>query len=351
MKSKLNDLLRPFLLISLIGFALLLLAFCNKTPIAADMPIPTTTSASSSWTAVTEPARYHRLPAPLIPRAQSDETSLLEVGIGLQTGKYRVEYDGQQFLIIPPTGDSALSLTLPGGDALNILAADPDIVMQKTAAGEQITLTGQSEWADFQAVLYAYNFHPGLLRWRFEIMRHGDPPASPEPELHFVNRATGEETSALLETYSDRGPMAAPHLFAYSEALDSSLFYWVDLTALNPFMEMAHYTPSATPRRIKQRVGHSFSRNDLSQQPEGVVTVLYDSYLYLTPGQPADEDAMFGRYLHNLGDIYDLIAIPDDPLPAWFDVTQWGGQGHDGVDVCDRPRCRRRRRRGSGCRR
>lgn len=334
MKSKPTGLFRPSLLISLIGFGLLLLASCNDAPIAADTPIPTTMSASSSWTAVIEPARYHRLPAPLIPRVQSDQTSLIEVGIGLNTGEYRVEYDGQQFLIIPPAGDTALSLTLPGGDALNILAADPDIVTQKTAAGEQITLTGQSEWADFQAVLYAYNFHPGLLRWRLEIIRHGNPPASPEPELHFVNRATGEETSALLEIYADRGPMAAPHLFAYSEALDSTFFYWVDLTTLNSFMEAAHYTPSATPRRMKQRVGHSFSRNDLSQQPEGVVTVVYDSYLYLIPGQPPDEDAMFSRYLHNLGDIYDLIAKPDDPLPAWFDVTQWDGQGvPDGIHL------------------
>ncbi len=334
MKIKTNSLLRPLLLISLIGFALLLLASCNEAPIAADTPVPTKMSASSSWIAVTEPARYHRLTAPLIPRVQSDQTSLLEVGVGLQTGAYRVEYDGQQFLIIPPNGDTALSLTLPGGDALNMLAADPDIVTQRTAAGEQIILTGQSEWADYQVVLYAYNFHPGLLRWRLEIIRHGDPPDSPEPELHFVNRTNGKETSALLETYADRGPMAAPHLFAYSEALDSSLFYWVDLTALNSFMEAAHYTPSATPRQMKQRLGHNFSGNDLSRQPEGVVVAMYDSYLYLTPGQPADEDAMFGRYLHNLGDIYDLIAIPNDPLPAWFDVTNWDGQGvPDGIHL------------------
>ena len=296
--------------------------------------VPTTTSASSSWTAVTEPARYHRLPAPLIPRAESDQTAFLEDGIGLQTGEYRVEYDGQQFLIIPPTGDAALSLTLPGGDALNMLAADLDIETQETAVGEQIILTGQSEWADFQAILYTYNFHPGLLRWRLEIMRHGAPPTSPEPELHFVDRTTGEETAAHMETYADRAPMAAPHLFAYSETMDSVLFYWVDLTALNPFMEAAHYTPSATPRRMVQRLGHSFSFSDLSRQPEGEVTVIYDSYLYLTPGQPADEDAMFGRYLHNLGDIYDLIAVPDDPLPAWFDVAQWDGQGApDGIHL------------------
>lgn len=36
------------------------------------------------------------------------------------------------------------------------------------------------------------------------------------------------------------------------------------------------------------------------------------------PGQPADEDEMFARYLHNLGDIYDLISIPDEQSLIWF---------------------------------
>jgi len=332
---------------ALIGIVLLLLASCKGSPSAtpsSTTPMPTTTedlsegtasvstktSTGPSWTAATEPARYRRLPAPLVPRATSDQTAFLEDGIGLQTGTYRVKYDGQQFLIVPQTGNAALSLTLPGGDELNMLATDPLVVTQETAFGEQIILTGQSEWADFQANLYTYNFHPGLLRWRLEIIRHGDPTVTPEPELHFVNRATGDETAGQLEIFADRAPMAAPHLFAYSEALDSALFYWSDLTALNPFMEVARFTPSATPRRMRQRLGHSFSRNDLARQPEGEVTAVYDSYLYLTPGKPADEDDMFSRYLHNLGDIYDLIAVPDDPLPAWFEVAQWDGQGAPG---------------------
>ncbi len=167
-----------------------------------------------------------------------------------------------------------------------------------------------------------------------EIKPHSDPPVSPEPELHFIDRSTGEETSAYLESYADKAPMSAPHLFSYSEALDSTLFYWSDLTALNPFMEAAHYTPSGTPRRTGQRLGHSFSRNDLSRQPAGVVTTIYDSYLYLTPSKPTNEDAMFSLYLHNLGDIYDLIAVPNDPLPAWFDLTNWDGQGTpDGIHI------------------
>jgi hypothetical protein len=315
----------------------------SETPAAQSAPSPAgpeetgaaiapslPSAPAPSFPAVTEPARYRRLPAPLVPRAGSDQTAFLEDGLGIQTGRYRLEYTGERFLIYPQEREVALALTLPGGEALNLLAADPTIETRQTAAGKQIIVTGQGDWAGFQATLYAYNFHPGLLRWRLEIVRNERPPAAPEPELQFVDRITGEEARGRLEIYADRAPMAAPHLYAYSAALDSTLFYWVDLTALNPFMEAAHFTPSATPRRMGQRLGHTFSRADLESQLESVATAVYDSHLYLVPGQPAGEDTMFTRYLHNLGDIYDLMAVPDDSLPDWFGVFEWDGRGTPG---------------------
>ena len=324
----------------LLSLASSLLVACAGTPIPAPTPAPTQTATivatpapttPPAFPAVIEPARYRRSPAPLLPRAESDQTAFLQDGVGFQTGLYRLEYSGERFLIYPEGGDTALALTLPGGEALNMLAADPTIETRETWAGEEIILTGQSEWgADFQATLYAYDLHPGLLRWRLEMVRNEKPPAGPELELQFVDRATGKEASGHLEIYADRAPMAAPHLYAYSAALDSTLFYWVDLTALNPFMEAAHYTPSATPRRMGQRLGHSFSQTDLANQPQSVAMAVYDSHLYLEPGQPAGEDAMFSRYLHNLGDVYDLIAVPDDPLPDWFGAYTWDGQGSPG---------------------
>ena len=330
-------------LMVLVSFVSSLLVACAGTPTPAPTPAltqaPAATATLASTTpppfpAVVEPARYRRSPAPLLPRAASDQTAFLKDATGLQTGPYRLEYIGEQFLIYPESGDTALALTLPGGEALNMLGANPTVETRETWTGEEIILTGQSDWgADFQATLYAYDFHPGLLRWRLEIVRNEQPPAGPEPELQFVDRTTGQEASGKLEIYADRASMAAPHLYAYSAALDSTLFYWVDLTALNPFMEAAHYTPSATPRRKGQRLGHSFSQTDLLNQPQSVTTAVYDSYLYLEPGQPASEDAMFTRYLHNLGDIYDLMAVPDDPLPDWFGAYEWDGQGIPGKGV------------------
>ena len=305
-----------------------LLIACDLAPTttwssAATPSVPISTGITSleysSFPAFQEPARYRRASEPLLPRSDTDQTELLEDDVGFITGPYRVEYTGNKFLIYFQNGDSALALTLPGGDGLNILGEDPEIQTLETEYGEKIILTGESNWdATYQASFYTYSYNPGLIRWRLEVMLRKEPAATPEPELQFVDRVSGAETQGHLEIYADRAPMAAPHLYAYSATLDSTLFYWVDLTALNSFMDAARYSPSATPRRLGQRLGHSISRTDLRKLPLQVTIPLYDSYLYLMPGQPEDEDAMFTRYLHNLGDIYDLIAVPEDPLPDWF---------------------------------
>jgi hypothetical protein len=299
-------------------------------PMVTEKAAPQNTAAVPStevWPSVVEPTRFRRLPTPLVPRSDADATTFLTDGTGIQTGSYRLEYDGQQFIISAGAGPVALKLTLPGGETLNTLGANPKIENNKTDGGEQLILTGQSLWADYQATLYAYDHHPGLLRWRLEVIPQGDSPSGPVPELQFIDRTSDQETSGQLEVYADHSPLAAPHYYAYSEALDSTLFYWVDLTALNAFMTAARFSPVATPVRQGQRLGHNFSRQDLRKQPQGEAVTLYDSYLYLSPGRPADEDEMFTRYLHNLGDIYDLIAVPEDPLPPWFTEPDWDGTG------------------------
>jgi hypothetical protein len=278
-----------------------------------------TAESKESFPPIIEPDRYRRLPVPLIPRASSDQTSLLEQEIGFQTGTFLVEYTGDRFLIYPQNSDVALALTLPGGEELNMMGDELKIEILETDAGERILMTGVSDWgADFQITLYVYPHHPGLIRWRMELIRNEFPPTGPDPELQFVDRATGEETKGYMTIYADRATMAAPHLYAYSEALDSTVFYWTDLTALNPFMQAAHFNPSATPRRQGQRFGHQFSSADLKNQPQSIVAPLYDSYLYLIPGDPLNEDDMFARYLHNLSDIYDLMAVPEDHLFGWL---------------------------------
>jgi hypothetical protein len=322
---------------SLVFICMLLMACTRRPSHVAEPPTQVVQSEDTQaaeiqtiFPAIEEPQRYRRLLMPLIPRATSDQTYFLDEVLGLQTGSHRVEFTGDRFLIYPNDSEVALALTLPGGDELNMLGDVSSVEKVELPQGERIILTGKSGWGvDFQITLFVYPFHPGLIRWRMEIIRdETHPPAEPQPELQFIDRISGLEAKGQLEIYTDRAPMAAPHLYGYSAAINSTIFYWVDLTAINPFMEAARYSPSATPRRIRQQLGHDFSSTDLKNQPEGVTVPIYDSYLYLEPSEPDDEDAMFLRYLHNLGDIYDLMVVPDDPLMDWFGIYEW-----DGVDV------------------
>jgi hypothetical protein len=141
-----------------------------------------------------------------------------------------------------------------------------------------------------------------------------------EPEWSFMDLDSGEEVSGQLTLYATPAPLAAPILFGYIQDLDSTVLYWLDLSELNPFMQAAHYTPSATPSRRGYTLGHNLSVTDLRALPMGQAMPIYDSYIYVAPGEPDGELAMFRRFLDQASAIYDLIAIPEDPLPDWADL-------------------------------
>ena len=189
-----------------------------------------------------------------------------------------------------------------------------------------VTLSGDVGWAEVTLQLEVYPYQPGLLHTRLTATLHNPPPEGPALEWTFVDPATGKETSAGFTVYADPAPMCAPVLYGYAQILDSTLFYAVDRTALNPFMQAAHYTPSATPGRRGRSFGHTIDAANLRALPAGEPFVLYDGYLYLTPGEPDDEAEMFARYLRNLGDVYDLLHQPvnepvlskvEGTLPDW----------------------------------
>jgi hypothetical protein len=94
------------------------------------------------------------------------------------------------------------------------------------------------------------------------------------------------------------------------------LLHWVDITRLNPFIDTTGFSPATTPVRQGRRFGHDLSVTALSALPLNTAHTVYDSYLYLAPGEPADEPAMVLRYLQQTADIYDLIAHPVSALAS-----------------------------------
>lgn len=247
----------------------------------------------------------------------------------LTTGEYTLRFAGSathDALLVHRTDTGGALALRPLGAGLNPLPALNDVTSEVSDEVLAVTLSGDAGWAEVTLRLEVYPYQPGLLRTRLTATLHDPPPDGPALEWTFVDPATGEVTKAGFTVYADPAPMCAPVIYGYAEILDSTLFYAVDRTALNPFMQAAHYTPSATPGRQGRSFGHTIDAANLRALPAGEPFVLYDSYLYLTPGKPDGEAGMFARYLRDLGDVYDLLHKPvngpvlskvEGTLPDW----------------------------------
>lgn len=280
--------------------------------------VPTSTEASDVWADIpytSLSSRYRQRPAIL-----SDSTAVqLEIGPDLQfqltSGSYTLTFTEHTLMLHQDTAPAiTLALSPLGWRELAIL---PYVQQVASAGPGAVQLTGDTGWAKFRLRLSATG-PTGLFHYRLDLIRYGDPAsAKVEPEWRFMNLATGEEASGHLTLYAAPAPMAAPIFYGFSSNMDTTLLYWVDLSELNPFMQAAHYTPSATPGRQGQMLGHKINYTDLRTLPLDQALAVYDSYLYLAPGEPDGETAMFKRYLNQVSDIYDFVAVPEDPLPDW----------------------------------
>ncbi len=291
----------------------LLLPACSQMEMPTLTPTPAFTSGD-----------YERRPAPAVQRSETPSAAIevAETGsVRLTSGEYTLRFAGattHDTLLIQRAGTSGALALRPLGAELNPLPALSVVTSEVGDDVLAVTLSGEVGWAKVTLQLEVYPYQPGLLRTRLTATLHDPPPYSPALEWTFVDPATGEETSAGFTVYADPAPMCAPVLYGHAQVLDSTLFYAVDRTALNPFMQAAHYTPSATPGRRGRSFGHTIDAANLRALPSGEPFVLYDGYLYLMPGEPDSEAEMFARYLRSLGDVYDLLHKPvNETLPDW----------------------------------
>jgi hypothetical protein len=265
---------------------------------------------------------YQRETAPL--RELAAEDSSVFVGEGsefLHSGAYTLTGHDAGFWLHGQEETIGLLLR-PLGENLNLtemlVNGDPQIITNDLTLG--VTFNTRLDWATVELRLEVYRNAPGLIHIQLQIVRTGDPPATPSYEWAFVD-ANFEETAAGMTWYAEPATFAAPIMYGYSETLDATLLYVVDRTALNPLFHVAHISPTQYPGRRGRSFGHGIQPSDLRALPLNTPIIVYDSYLYLTAGQPANETEMFGRFLTQISDIYDLLNKPiDTTLPDWHDL-------------------------------
>jgi hypothetical protein len=287
-------------------------------------PVAPSDGASPTQEIFPSPQLYLALDSPVLRRAV-EPTPAIEVfddrRIVIHMGDFQAVFGEGIFfdalVVRHPGAETALALR-PLGRELNLLRTVDEVRPTAELGDSGVRLTGRDEWVGYDLLLENYLYNPGLLHYQVVIEPHAQLPSGlVELEWQFVDSNTGEETAANMEFFAERASFAAPMFYGYSATLDATLLYWFDLTRINPFIEVTRYGPAGTAGHRGRSFGHTLTSSDLRKLPTGESLVLYDAYLYVTPGRAADESAMFNNYLQQTSDIYDLIAKPEISLPDW----------------------------------
>ncbi|NQT58341.1 MAG: hypothetical protein HQ557_05105 [Bacteroidetes bacterium] len=268
---------------------------------------------------------YKSLQVPLIRQTNIPSAGVEETGTGkilLNTGEYTLTLDGEMLLLTH--GDLQTGIALrPLGEDANLFSFSRTMEVIEESERCSVAIHGSTTWADFSIELILFPYNPGLIHYTVELAPFAPPPAGTiSPEWCFTDIETGTASSGGYVSYADRAPGAAPSLFGYTEALNSTIMYWTDLTRLNDFCQAVHYSPAMTPVRRGYTFGHNFGWNHIRQLPENSSCVIYDSYLYITPDKPTSEEELSKRYLSQVSDIYDLLARPGGKLPDWKKLAE-----------------------------
>lgn len=242
----------------------------------------------------------------------------------LRSGAYRLDFRHGVLRIGRPSAAGGLRLlALPGPD-LDLLPHVTARTVARTGDGPTITLRVRATWATGRIELHAYAMCPGLFRWTIRLSINGaHPPTDPSgTDLRYVD-AGGQPSTPATTLYATAEPSAAALTYLYDRDLESTLFYFADLTALNglfaasgtggtggPFRD-PRGGPSTLVGATAAGIGISLPPGCLSGivAPAAPVTVA-DSYLYLGVGKPTTEIAASERFLEALGAVYDRIRKP-----------------------------------------
>lgn len=241
------------------------------------------------------------------------------------TGGFRISFTAKTGIISIARKGKKASLhmrELSGAKKLNVLA-DTNKVKR---SGSTWTLSGRSTWTDFTAQVSLPQSAPGLVHVAVTLKPRKD---APSIRLLPDVRLAGAPASSLKE-WAPAPPVAGTSIFLSSAALDSSILYLADLTALGPYFERTNSGGSQSnfsyPRagtdgslvgRQEAAFGYVPPPASIGNLPHGKATRVIDSYLILMPSVPKDEASMSDTYLRLLGTVFQALPKPTVPVADW----------------------------------
>jgi len=251
-------------------------------------------------------------------------------GFRLVSGVYALVFEEGRLQVARRGAVEGIAFATLGGRGWNVLPFIHQRRVGRTAGRPQVTLVAERDEATFLLAFDADPGRPGLFHWRFAVTPRGRAVRVPLfPEIAFT-------ASPRVTLYTQQAPMAAGLVYLYEEAvLDSTLFYFQDLTALNDYFAATRTGPTGGPFPTplphlppgivgyrEGGLGLALPGAESATLPVGATTVVSEGYLALTPGRPEDELAMARRFLESLAAVYGRIAQPETALVDWVELAR-----------------------------
>jgi hypothetical protein len=248
----------------------------------------------------------------------------------VNSGFYQIRYDKSTtdgYLLVYPAGTTDGALATHLLHARDLQPIQPDAVTSieavQTDSAVVVTLTSGSATAEFFIQIWAYSDLPGLFRWQLALKpKTGVELSALERDIRFYSRTAGQQIQAQIREYASQMPFAAGLTYLYdATATNSTILYLQDFSRLNRYYDYVQASPSAVVDASQTGFGYLSPPSAGRTLPADSTFVLSDAFLYLTPGEPLDENELVNRFLQGLAGIYRHMYKP--PLEAidWTDIV------------------------------
>jgi hypothetical protein len=257
-----------------------------------------------------------------IPPLTQKEDSGRPSPFSLITGDFLIDYEmeegAQGRIIIWRQGKPlALATYLTDGALFRVTAPDakPQFRFQNNDKGLHVSWHAERDWATFHSSIEFYDRVPGLIHLRTDVTtKRPTRIADAVPELQFVTGHTYRPTQGQNTLYKQQNGQEAPLVYLYNAEMDTTLLYFQNLTALNPYLNYVTGDPRATVRLDAAGLGF---RRPLGTVPGNVTFTINDAFLWLSPGRPKDDVACAKQFVQAISLIYDRLEKPATLYTDW----------------------------------
>ncbi|UHG94240.1 hypothetical protein [Spirosoma oryzicola] len=169
----------------------------------------------------------------------------------------------------------------------------------------------------FRVKLELASQQPVVLRYTTSLTPNQDFSLEALPrDVYVLDKDYDPSTTEGMVYVTQNGPTAGLAFWSVTKPVEGTIFYFQNLTALNPYCQLTHTDPSGSVNAQWPEVGFSLPA---SEQPlsAGTEVVLSDAFIYLSKTIPTSEFEAADQFLEAIDSIYRHLPKPATDYFDW----------------------------------